>query len=212
MKLTPKRSDRISLGLALALCGAYGCASGGRFGDFAAEGAGETPECIENSDCWDGEPSTEDTCSSSGECVFLSSVKPDAEKDNEEIDNDCHAISEVSGDAEIDVEVQHIVVEAVHTVPLEYGNLYRISVTAQSRLEVLLQDDALEGVMFVLLDGCANACRTRIAFGAELCTEVLEPGTYILAVFSSRAAKFTFTADFLEPSDSCNGLDTHIDC
>ena len=210
MRQTTTRPSRtLLIGLALALCA--GCASGERFGDAAALGAGAAA-CDEDADCWDGDPATEDTCTAQGDCVFLANVKADAEKDVDEIENDCHAVAEMSTDAAVEVELERLVPEAVHTAPLEYGTLYKISVTAESRLEVVLEDDATENVMFVLLDDCANACKNRIAWGRELCSPVLEPGSYFLAVFSEREYEFGFTADFLDPDASCNGLDAPIDC
>lgn len=197
---------------ALALAGVAGCASGERFGDPAAAGGGAGGGCQEDADCWDGDPATEDTCTAGGDCAFLSNVKPDAEKDLDDIDNECHAVSEIPGDAEIDAAVERLSPEVGHTVPVEYASLYRVSVAAPARLEVALVDDGVEGVMFVLLEDCANACANRIAWGRELCSPVLEPGGYYLAVFSGRVTEFGFTADFLEPSASCNGLDAVPEC
>jgi hypothetical protein len=197
----------------LALAALAGCASGERFGDAAAKGAGGGgADCVESADCWDGDPATEDTCTPDGECAFLSSVKPDAEKDSDDIGNECHAVAEISGDAEIDAEVAHLVSEVAHTIPVEFGTLYRIAVAAPGRLEVVLQDAGVENVMFVLLEDCANACANRIAWGRELCSPVLAPGSYFLAVFSGRVYEVDFFAEFLEPADSCNGLDAVPEC
>lgn len=213
MRPGSKRPHRTSLA-PLALAVLAGCASGERFGDAAAGAAGEgtAAGCAADADCWDGDPATTDTCSPDGHCAFLSSVKPDAEKDSDDIENECHAVAEISGDGEISAEVEQLVPEASHTIPVEYAALYRISVAAESRLEVLLEDAAVEGVMFVLLEDCANACANRIAWGRELCSPVLAPGSYYLAVFSVRYTGFGFTADFLEPGDSCNGLDAVPEC
>jgi hypothetical protein len=211
MKCSPTHDSRLLLtGLALVLCAS--CASGERFGDAAGGGAGAGVECFESSDCWDGDPATEDACTPQGECVFLANVKADAEKDAEEIENDCHAIAEVIGDSAIDAEMGMLTPEAVHSAPTEYATLYKITVSARSRLEVMLEDAGAERVMFVLLTDCTNACKNRIAWGRELCSPVLDPGGYFLAVYSERMYEFGFTADFLSPEDSCNGLDVAVDC
>jgi len=195
----------------VALCA--GCASGEQFGNDPDQGGALAPaECDENGDCWDGNPATEDICAPDGKCAFLSNVKSDPEKDADEPGFACQAVGVIDDYSEIEVVIDHVVVEAVHTVPVEYGVLYQIAVDAPARLEIALVDPWLEGVMFVLLRECANACKNRIAWGSEICSPVLEPGDYVLAVFSERASRFSFTADLLPPEESCDGLDAAIDC
>jgi len=139
-------------------------------------------------------------------------VKSDPEKDADEPGFSCQSVDVIDKYAEIEVVIGHLVVEAVHTVPIEYGVLYQVAVDAPARLEISLEDPELEGVMFVLLRDCANACKNRIAWGSEICSPVLEPGEYVLAVFSERATSFSFTADLLPPEESCDGLDVTFDC
>jgi hypothetical protein len=114
--------------------------------------------------------------------------------------------------SEIDVVIDDLVVEAVFTVPVEYGVLYQVTLDEAARIEVALEDPDLEGVMFVLLSDCTNACKNRIASGGEICSPVLEAGDYFLAVFSERAKCFSFTVDLLLPEESCDGLDVMFDC
>jgi len=113
--------------------------------------------------------------------------------------------------AEIELEIDAVVAEAVHTVPVEYGVMYQISVAAPARLEVTLEDPGLEDVMFVLLRECANASKNRIVWGSEICSPVLEIGDYYLAVFSERATLVSFTADLLPPEESCDDLGAGFD-
>jgi hypothetical protein len=118
----------------------------------------------------------------------------------------------IDGYSEIDVALDEVVVEAVFTVPVEYGVLYQVVLDEPARLEVALEDPDLEGVMFVLLRDCTNACKNRIASGGEICSPVLEAGDYFLAVFSEQARCFSFAADLLLPEESCDGLDVTFDC
>jgi hypothetical protein len=188
-----------------------GCAAGEQFGDDPDRGGSLTSaECHENGDCWDGDPATEDICAPDGKCAFLTNVKSDPEKDPEEVGPGCQAVGVIDGYTEIDVSIEQLVAEAVHTVPVEYGVLYQVSLDAPARLEVVPDNPDLEGVMFVLLSACANACKNRIAWGSEICSPVLEAGDYLLAVFSERARSFAFTADLLLPEESCDGLDVGL--
>jgi len=139
-------------------------------------------------------------------------VKSDPEKDAEEPGPACQTVGEIDGHAEIEVEILETIVDAVHTVPVEYAVLYRVVVAAPARLDVALDDPELDGVVFVLLRECTNACKNRIAWGEEICSPALEPGEYVLAVYSERAKRFSFTADLLSPEESCDGLDVAIDC
>ena len=189
------------------------CAAGEQFGDGAAAAGGpDAIECAANDDCWDGDPATEDVCTPAGQCAYLTNVKSDAAKDPEENGTACQAVAGIAADAEIDAEVPDVVVEAVHTAPVELALVYRVDVAAPSRLEVAPAGGPLEGVMFVLLTDCTNACKNRVAWGPELCSPVLAAGTYYLAIFSERARRFTFAATFLEPEESCDGLDVDLDC
>jgi hypothetical protein len=190
-----------------------GCATGEQFGGNPDQGSGAAVvECAENGDCWDGDPATEDICTADGRCAFLTNVKSDPEKDAEESAPSCQVVAVVDDYAEIDADLENTVVEAVHTVPVEYGVLYEISLDAAARVEVEPVEDDLEGVMFVLLTECTNACKNRIAWGSEICSPVVEAGEYILVVFSERELKFSFTVDLLPPEESCNGLDVTVDC
>jgi len=190
-----------------------GCATGEQFGDDPDQGnAAAVVECSDNSDCWDGVPATQDICTPTGRCAFLTNVKSDPETDAEESAPACQVVSVIDEYAEIDAQLEQAVIEAVHTVPVEYGALYEISLDGPARIEIELVDDDLEGVMFVLLKECTNACKNRIAWGSEVCSPALEPGDYVLAVFSERTLKFSFTVDLLPPEESCNGLDVAIDC
>jgi hypothetical protein len=139
-------------------------------------------------------------------------VKADPEKDPEEGGQGCQVAGVIDGYAEVDVLMEQLVAEAVHTVPVEYAELYQIAVDAPARLEVVLDNAQTDGVLFVLLRDCANACKNRVAWGAEICSPVLEAGDYLLAVFSERAPAFSFTADLVAPDASCDGLDLAIDC
>ena len=190
-----------------------GCATGEQFGGDPDQGsAAAIVECAENGDCWDGDPATEDICTADGRCAFLTNVKPDPEKDAEEASPTCQVVAVIDEPTEIAADVENTVVEAVHTVPLEYGALYEISLDAPARVEVELVDYDLDGVIFVLLSECTNACKNRIAWGSEICSPTVEAGKYILAVFSEREQKFSFMVDLLPPEESCNGLDVPIDC
>jgi hypothetical protein len=189
-----------------------GCAAGEPFGDGSGPGVGTSAiECDENADCWDGDPATEDVCTQDGRCAFLTNVKSDPEKDSEESIPSCQFASVIDGYAELHAELEQPVAEAVHTIPVEYGELFRVSVDAPTRLEVVL-DKELEGVLFVLLDECTNACKNRIVWGNEICSPVLEVGEYVLVVFSERELEFYFTAELLPPEESCGGLDVTVDC
>ena len=190
-----------------------GCATGEQFGDDPDQGsAAAVVECDENGDCWDGDPATEDICIPTGRCAFLTNVKSDPENDAEESTPACQVVSVIDEYTEIDAELEQTVFEAVHTVPVEYGALYEISLSVPARIEIELIDDDLEGVMFVLLSECTNACKNRIAWGSEICSPALAAGEYVLAVFSEREPRFSFSADLLPPEESCDGLDVAIDC
>jgi hypothetical protein len=139
-------------------------------------------------------------------------VKSDAEKDVEESTPTCQLVEVIDEHAEIDAQLEETVLEAVHTVPVEYGALYEVSLDAPARVEVELGDADLDGVIFVLLRECANACKNRIAWGSEICSPALEAGDYILAVFTERVLKFSFMVDLIPPEESCDGLDVGIDC
>jgi hypothetical protein len=139
-------------------------------------------------------------------------VKSVPEKDPDETEPACQPVDVIDEYYEIDITIDELVVEAVFTVPVEYGVLYQVTLDEPARLEVALEDPNLEGVMFVLLSDCANACKNRIASGSEICSPILDAGDYFLAVFSERARCFSFTADLLLPEVSCDGLDVLPDC
>ena len=139
-------------------------------------------------------------------------MKSDPEKDNGEPGSECAVVGEIAGHAEVDVEIDETVVEAVHTVPVEYAALYRVTLGEPARLEVALADADVDGVVFVLLRECTNACKNRISWGEEICSPALAAGEYILAVYSERVRSFSFVADLLSPEESCDGLDFVVDC
>jgi hypothetical protein len=139
-------------------------------------------------------------------------VKPDPEKDNQEAASACQFVSTIDEYAEVAAALEQTVVEAVCTIPLEYGTLYKLSLAAPARVEVLLEDADLDGVMFVLLSECPNASVNRIAWGHEICSPAIAAGDYVLAVFSERYLEFSFSVDLLPPEESCDGLDVVVDC
>lgn len=139
-------------------------------------------------------------------------MKSEPEAGADEPGSACQPVDVIDEYSNIDVVIDEVVIEAVFTVPVEYGVLYQVTLDEPARLEAAVDDPALEGVMFVLLSDCANACKNRIASGGEICSPVLEAGEYFLAVFSERARCFSFTADLLLPEESCDGLDVISDC
>jgi hypothetical protein len=139
-------------------------------------------------------------------------VKSDPEKDAEESTPTCQLMGTIDEYVQVDAQLEEKVFEAVHTVPVEHGALYEVSLDAPARVEVELVDSDLDGVIFVLLTECVNACKNRIAWGSEICSPSLEAGDYILAVFSERVLQFSFTVDLLPPEESCDGLDVELDC
>ncbi|HUT76311.1 MAG TPA: hypothetical protein VM285_01405 [Polyangia bacterium] len=173
------------------------CAIAERFGvgdDDQPPGTG----CAVNADCHDGNPLTTDLCGADGACEHVWNP-PDTDPPSTDPVDACDLAAEVSDTGQVTVVADAVPGALSHTLPLSQGRVVHLALRDRQQLRILPADKPDDGLMLVLLAGCANAAVNRLAWGGDVLSPFLDGGDYYLGVFSSEPRTVVLEVRYLEP-------------
>ncbi|MDD5307829.1 MAG: hypothetical protein PHU25_10955 [Deltaproteobacteria bacterium] len=172
-----------------------GCATGERLGASDDDTVGDTG-CQADRDCFDGDPCTVDRCEKDGICVNVGVCIGGLLGDSSSV---CEGAPEIDGDATVSLRLLAASGPVEAVTPLEDGSTFRLVVREPRRIRVVASNH--EGdVILVLLRSCANAATNRLAWGRDIYSATVDPGQYILGVFSNTPGAATLDFHFLRPT------------
>jgi hypothetical protein len=182
--------------LAAALLAA--CAFAEPFGAGGDDGEDPATGCSVDADCHDGDPLTTDLCGADGTCEHLWNPLDTDPPSTDPVDA-CDIAVEVGGTGQATVEVAAVPGTLGHTLPLSQGRVVHLALRDRQQLRILPADKPDDGLMLVLLAGCANAAVNRLAWGGDVLSPFLDGGDYYLGVFSAEPRTVVLEVRYLEP-------------
>ncbi len=179
------------------------CAFAERFGVDGDDDVLPDQGCSANSDCHDGNPLTTDLCGADGVCVYPV-VSPDTDPPSTDPVDSCVIDEEIGDTSQVTLALDAVWGSLTHTLPLVQGRVVHLALRDRQQLRILPADKPDDGLMMVLLSGCANAAVNRLAWGGDVVSPYLDAGDYYLAVFSSIPRTVVLDLRYLEPV-TCDG-------
>jgi hypothetical protein len=174
------------------------CAFADRFGAAGDDGEDPEPGCVLNADCHDGDPLTTDLCGADGTCEHVWNP-PGTDPPSTDPADACDLAAEVGYTDQMAVMVDAVPGALSHTLPLSQGRVLHLTLRERQQLRILSVDKPDDGLMLVLLLGCANAAASRVAWGGDILSPLLDAGEYYLGVFSVVSRTVVLDVRFLEP-------------